>query len=117
MYPVPQRIGCSPVARSGRKRRASLVAACSVAGDITRIPSSSPPRQRISANLDSSFALDTVLDDGITLVRNSGVLENGMIRCGVPPTAILNAFAIGGGSGFPVTWLGATNGTSSAATP
>ena len=35
----------------------------------------------------------------------------------VPPTAILNAFAIGAGSGLPVVWLGATSGTSCSATP
>ena len=84
---------------------------------MTRTPSSSPPRHRISANRDSSSAVETVLDDGITLVRNSGVLENGMICAIVPPTAVRNALAIGAGSGLPVTWLGATSGTSCSATP
>ena len=59
----------------------------------------------------------TVLDDGTTLVRKSGVLLNGMIWLGVPPTAFLNAAAMGAGNGLPVTWLGATSGTSSGATP
>ena len=56
-----------------------------------------------------------MLDDGTTLVRNAGVFENGMIWCIVPPTASLNGRAIGAGSGLPVTWLGATNGTSCSA--
>ena len=34
-----------------------------------RTPSSSPPRPRISANRDSSSAVETTLDDGTTLVR------------------------------------------------
>lgn len=59
-----------------------------------------------------------MLDDGTTLVRKSGVLLNGMIWLGVPPgEAFLNAAAMGAGNGLPVTWLGATSGTSSGATP
>jgi hypothetical protein len=114
---VPHRIGISPVAMSGRSRRHSRVAARRVSGRITRNPSSSPPRQRISANRDSSSAVDTVLDDGTTLVRNIGELENGTIFCMDPPSAAFIAAAIGAGSGLPVTWLGATNGTSDSATP
>ena len=49
-----------------------------------------------------SSAVDTVLDDGTTPVRNCGVFANGMICCIVPPTAILKAVAIGAGSGLPV---------------
>ena len=45
------------------------------------------------------------------------MFENGMIWCIVPPTAVRNAAAIGGGNGLPVGWLGATNGTSWPATP
>ena len=117
MYPVPQRIGIRPIAMSGRSRRACVVAARSVSGAMTRTPSSSPPRRSISAKRDSSLAVDTVLDDGTTLVRNCGVLVNGMIWCVVPPTASLKAAAIGAGSGLPVAWLGATSGTSCGATP
>ena len=86
MYPVPQRIGTKP------------------GGDVGPQPSGSDGRRvqrlrgqhpdtveftsaaQISANRDSSSAVETVLDDGTTLVRNSAVLENGMICCGVPPT-------------------------------
>ena len=102
---------------SGRIRRASVTAAFSVSDRMMRTPSSSPPRRRISANLDSSSAVEIVLDDGMTPVRNSGVLENGMICAMVPPTAVRNALAIRAGRGLPVTWLGATNGTSCSATP
>ena len=103
MNPVPQRIGARPVATSGRSRRHGRTAAASVSGRITRTPSNSPPRRRISANRDSSSAVDTVLDEGTTLVRNTGVLENGMIWVMVPPNAVRNAAAIGAGSGLPVT--------------
>ena len=34
-----------------------------------------------------------------------------------PPSAIFKPAAIGAGSGFPVTWLGATSATSDSATP
>ena len=51
----------------------------------------------------SSPAVDTVLDDGTTLVRNIGVLENGMILFIDPPSALFIAAAIGPGSGLPVT--------------
>ena len=80
---------------SGRSRRHSRVAARRVSGRITRTPSSSPPRQRISANLDSSSAVDTVFDDGTTLVRKRSLLENGMICCIDPPSAVFIAAAIG----------------------
>ena len=102
MYPVPQRSGASPTATSGRNRRHSFTAARRVSGRITRTPSSSPPRSRISANRDSSSAVDTVLDDGSTLVRYCGVFENGMIFCIVPPTASRKTVAIGAGNGLPV---------------
>ncbi len=117
MYPVPQRIGMPPVAMSGRRRRAGAAAARMVSGDMIRTPSSSPPRQRISANRDSSFAVETVLDDGTTPVRKKGWFDIGMISCIVPPTTARKAARMGAGSGLPVGWLGATNGTSSGATP
>ena len=59
-----QRIGMSPTAMSGRRRRHGAAAARSVSGCSTRTPSSSPPRHSISAKRDSSTAFDTVLDDG-----------------------------------------------------
>ena len=67
------------------------------------MPSSSPPQQSISAKRDSSWAVDTVLDDGTTLVRKRSLLENGMICCIEPPRAVFMAAAIGAGSGLPVT--------------
>ena len=75
------------------------------------------PTEITSSRVTERMALETVLDDGITPVRNAGVFENGMIWVMVPPTAVLNAFAIGAGSGLPVTWLGATSRTSCSATP
>ena len=117
MKPVPHRSGTSPVATSGRSRRASAVAFRNVSVLSTRTPPSSPPRLQISANRDNSSAVETRLDDGTTLVRNAGVLVNGMIWCMVPPTASLKARASGAGTGLPVGWLGATKGTSCSATP
>ncbi len=88
-----------------------------VSGLITRTPSSSPPRRQISANRDISWAFDTVLDDGMMVVKNNLEFVYGMISCTVPPIALRKIWATTGGSVRPVAWLGATSATSFSATP
>ena len=68
----PSAAASAPWRGPGAGAGPAVVAARRVSGCSTRTPSSSPPRRRISAKRDSSKAVETVLDDGTTPVRNCG---------------------------------------------
>ena len=89
--------------RSISSRDCSASARRSVSGCITRTPSSSPPRRKISKKRESSFAVVTTFAEGTEAVRKRGSLEASMTSSIGAPSARVTRFDTGGSSRGPVT--------------
>ncbi len=74
-----------------------------VSGSITRTPSSSPPRRKISKKRESSLAVVTTFAEGTVAVRKRGSLEASITSSIGAPSTRVTSVETGGSSRGPVT--------------